>query len=79
MDFGRSGPTVHSIPEVYMFRQVSRLGFSLLKPLPIPQGTVGHRSFVRLTVTGIARDFHPVPSAQGPLLITYQNTLFNWL
>ena len=60
---------IHSIPEVYMFKQVSRLGFLLLEPLPIPKGTVGPRSFVRLTVTGIARDFHPVPSAKRPLLI----------
>ena len=36
------------------------------------------RSFVRLTVTGIARDSHPVPSARGPLLIADKNTLFNW-
>ena len=61
----RSAPAVHSIPEVYMSKQVSRLGFPLLEPLPAPQGTVGHRSFVPLTVTGIARAFHPIPSAFG--------------
>jgi hypothetical protein len=60
---------VHSIPEVFMFKQVSRLGFSLLEPLPVLIGTVGMRSFVPLTVTGIAQVLHLIPSAQKrPLL-----------
>ena len=60
----RSAPAVHSIPEVYMSKQVSRLGFPLLEPLPVLIGTVGMRSFVLLTVTGIAQVLHLIPSAQ---------------
>ncbi len=43
--------------------QVSRLGILLLERLPIPHGEQWLRSFVRFTVTGIVRNFHPLPSA----------------
>ena len=42
-------------------KQVSRLGFILLGHLPVFQQWY-ICPFVDLTVTGIAQDFHPIPS-----------------
>ena len=42
-----------------MRKQVSRLRFILLGRLPAMFVAVAFRPFVRFTVTGVARNFHP--------------------
>lgn len=59
-----------------MCKQVSRLGFILLGRLPA-YWAVALYPFVRFTVTGIARNSHPIPSKVSPWRIHAQiHTLF---